>query len=613
MAASQSGFMTAIKIPALAGLAVISMITASWAQMPTTQESSKPQYKIKIELGELVPMRDGIRISVDIYRPDAPGRFPVILAQTPYDNLPWARHLGARWFAERGYAFAVADIRGRYDSEGEWDPFDAKHKTDGYDLIEWLARKEWSNGRIGTAGPSFMGWTQWWTASEHPPSLKAIAPEVSPPDGLANFPYQDGLMMSVAADWAAMMAGRTNQLIGEGPYGGFTHNRLAEDLHLPLLDLPKIKGATDAPYYEKWVRNILSTDEYWQNISYQGSEHYSKMTVPSLNVTGWFDANYPGSPMNFEGMKRYGATPAARRPFLLIGPWTHYRYARELAGFDYGPDAEFPMQSYLCRFFDHFLKGIDNGFDREAPVHVFVMGRNKWLAEQDWPLPETHWTKYYIHSQGHANSLKGDGTLDTQPPGNEARDEYSYDPVHPTIMDLGVHTGHIDGAVDTRIPAIGDDVLVFTSPVLKEDVEVVGPVKALLYAATSARDTAWMMRLVDVHPDGYAALLCDAILRARFRDPQNAGAFNGRRLSDIVPDRVYQYTLEFWRGTGNLFGKGHRIRIEISSSYYPFYLPILNTEADLVGLETHAVVARQKIYHTQQYPSHVVLPLIPTR
>jgi hypothetical protein len=241
------------------------------------------------------------------------------------------------------------------------------------------------------------------------------------------------------------------------------------------------------------------------------------------------------------------------------------------------------------------------------------MGRNQWFAEPDWPLPETHWTKYYLHSHGHANSLKGDGTLDTEPPSDEAPDSYTYDPAHPTMMDLGVRTGHIDGAVDTRIPAIGDEVLVYTSPVLSEDVEVTGPIEAVLYAGTSARDTAWMMRLVDVHPDGYAALLSDAVMRARFRDPQNAGAFNSQRLSEIVPDRVYQYSLHFWRGTGNLFEKGHRIRVEVSSSYYPYYLPILNTEADNVGLETRRVVARQRIYHSAQFASHVVLPVISRR
>ena len=604
---------TVSRISAALLLAVLLAVTASWGQMPSTEESSSPQFKVKIELGRMVQMRDGVKISADIYRPDAPGRFPVVLSQTPYDNLPWARSLGARWFVERGYAFAVVDIRGRYDSEGDWDPFDPKHKTDGYDMVEWLARQPWSSGKIGTAGPSFMGWTQWWTASEAPPSLTAIAPEVAPPDGTSNFPYQGGLMMSVAADWAGMMAGRTNQMVAEGAYGGFTQNRLTVNLHLPLIELPMIKGATDAPFYEKWLRNVLSTDDYWKNISYQGPEHYSKMTVPSLNITGWFDANYPGSPMNYAGMKRYGATPEARRPFLTIGPWTHYHYTRELEGFDYGAEAEFPMHSYLLRYFDHYLKGIDNGFDREAPVHVFVMGRNKWYAEQDWPLPETQWTTYYIHSHGHANSLKGDGALDLQAPTEEAPDAYTYDPMHPTIMDLGVRTGHIDGAVDTRIPDIGDDVLVYTTPPLTEDVEVTGPVKAVLYAATSAHDTAWMMRLVDVHPDGYSALLCDAIMRARFRDPQNAGAFNAARLSEVVPDRVYQYSLDFWRGTGNVFEKGHQIRIEISSSYFPFYLPILNTAADLEGFETHPVVARQKVYHTHQYPSHVVLPVIPRR
>ena len=597
----------------LMGLATL---TLAWAQKPDPGKYSEPKYEAKVVLGNMVSMRDGVRISVDLYRPDAPGRFPVILSHTGYNNLgggSWYGPSRAKWFAQRGYVFAISDMRGRYDSEGDYDIFDEKHKKDGYDLVEWLARQSWSNGNVGMTGPSYLGWTQWWTASQVPPSLKAIAPEVAPPDQFMNGPYQNGILVCWAMDWGAgMMAGRTIQTVAEGPYGGFANNRIKDYMHLPYIEMPIVKGAPNAPWFETWIRQNLSTDEYWSKISYQGKENYSKMTVPALNITGWFDANYPGSPMNYLGMKQYGATPESRRPSLIIGPWQHGINQQVVAGFDYGPDAVIDLDGIICRWFDHFLKGIDNGVTDDPPVYVFVMGPNRWYGEQDWPLPQTKWTKYYFHSGGKANSLKGDGGLDTRPPADEPFDGYTYDPADPTPA-APFTNGHIDGAVDTRLPAIRDDVLVYSTPPLEQDIEVTGPIEARLYAATSARDTDWMIRLIDVHPDGYAAFLGEGVMRARHRNPLKRGQFDGEKLSKIEPGRVYEYTIHFWRTTGNVFQRGHRIRIEISSAYFPYYLRNLNTGADNIGLETHFVVARQKIYHNSEFPSHVTLPIIPSR
>jgi len=599
---------------------------AVWGQKPAAGHYSEAKYKVKLTVGMMVAMRDGVRLSVDLYRPDAPGPFPVILAHTPYDNQRGSTWYGpprARWFAERGYVFAMSDFRGRYDSEGVFDIFDAKHKTDGYDLIEWLARQPWSTGKVGMTGPSYLGWSQWWAASQAPPSLKAIAPEVAPPDPFHNGPYQGGILVCWAVDWGAgMMAGRTNQTIGEGAYGGWSNNRVEEYMKTPYVDIPKIKGAANAPWFENWIRQNLATHEYWKGISYQGPENYSKITVPSLAITGWFDANFPGSSMNYLGMKQYGATPESRKPRLVIGPWIHSINSQQLVGFDYGTDAVIDLNGVICRWFDHFLKGVDNGAEREKPVQVFVMGANKWYAEEDWPLPQTKFTRYYLHSAGKANSLKGDGSLSTEAPNNEPVDSYVYDPADPTpdpFDKLLTRTpairrgGHIDGPVDTRVSAIRDDVLVYQTPPLETPTEITGPITAKLYAATSAKDTDWMIRLVDVHPDGYGALLADAVLRARCRDPKKEGAYSPDQLSEIIPEKVYEYSIDFWRVTGNVFLPGHRIRIEISSSYFPYYLRNLNTGADNVGLETNSVIARQKIYHTREFPSSVLLPVIPKR
>lgn len=589
------------------------------AQAPSPKSYSPPQYSVQQSRGHWVPMRDGVRLSVDIYRPATPGRYASLLSITPYDNnAGWKER--AKWFAQRGYAVVLADTRGRYDSEGRWDPFSGKQKTDGYDLVEWIAKQPWSNASVGMYGPSYMGWETWWTATQAPPSLKAIVPEVAPPDAFRNAPYQNGVLVSWIFDWAANMAGRTGQVVAQGPKGGFANTRAKDLDHTPYVDVNRNRGVMDAPWFETWIRENLATSAYWSAISYQTRESYAKVNVPSLAVSGWFDGNHPGTPMNYLAMKELGATPEARRPRFVIGPWYHWPVAtRTFGGIDYGAAAVIDWDGYVTRFFDHYLKGIDNGVERDPPVHVFVMGPNEWRAEQDWPLPQTQFTKYYLHSDGMANSIKGDGRLSaTSPVGEEPADRYVYDPATPTLDPFfgSVDSrGDIDGALDTRLSAINDDVLVYTTPPLAEDIEVTGPITAKLYASTSALDTDWMMRLVDVRPDGSTAFLTDGVLRARSRDPDLQGRFTADKLTAITPGQVYEYTLEFWRGTANVFAKGHRIRVEVSSSFFPYYLRNLNTGADNVGLvnESDAVVATQSVRHDPQYPSHIVLPVIPRR
>ncbi len=503
------------------------------------------------------------------------------------------------------------DSRGRFESEGEWDPFSPIHKTDGYDLVEWIARQPWCSGKVGTYGLSYMGWTQWWTATQAPPSLKAIVPEVAPPDHFYNCPYQNGVLVGWMMDWGGMMSGRTPHSAGPGPYLGFAVNREEAYRRLPYLNFDKSRNYLPTVWWPKWIRQNTAEGEYWKAIAYQTPESYGKVSVPSLAITGWFDANFPGTPANYLAMKRYGATPAARQPRMVIGPWEHIiNSRREAAGVDFGPEAIIDWDGYVCRWFDFHLKGIENGVMDDPPVYVFVMGENRWRSAADWPLPNTQFTRYYLHSQGNANSSAGDGTLDTLPPGDEPPDEYTYDPEDPTPS-APFANGHIDGPRDVAAAAARKDVLVYQTPPLEQDVDVIGPITCRLYAATSAKDTDWMVRLIDVYPDGRALFLAEGVMRARHRDPERDGAFNSHRLSQIEPGKVYPYTLEFWRPTGNRFARGHRIRIEISSSYYPYYLRNLNTGEDNVGLATESVVARQTIYHDAERPSHVVLPIIP--
>jgi hypothetical protein len=592
---------------------------AGQAQAPDPGNYSRANYEVSERRGVMVPMRDRVRLSADIYSPDSSEQLPAILSMTPFGKGLYLQHprMDARWFARRGYVFVAVDVRGRYDSEGTWDPFGAKHKNDGYDLVEWIAQQPWSNGKVGMIGMSYQGWTQWWTASTAPPHLAAIVPSVAPPDAFENIPYQNGVL--TGGYWiniCAAESGRTMQTSGKpGTYGGWS---IEDFKHTPYIDINEFRGMESASWFKEMYRQNRSTDPYWQAISYQGEEHYSKMSVPSLAFTGWFDANHPGSPMNYVGMKRFGATPQARRPSMIIGPWVHDINQQVVADIDYGAEAIIDVEGYTLRWLDHFLKGIDNGVESDPPVYVFVMGENKWHAELDWPLPHARPTKYYFTSGGDANSLKGDGLLTTSRPDKNASDTYSYDPRNPTFDAFHRypnHNGHIDGAVDTRLSAIGDEVLVYQTPPMTSPLEVTGPIEATVYAATSARDTDWMVRLVDVQPDGRSLLLAEGVMRARNRDPAREGRFNAAQLSTIEPGKVYQYTIRFWRGTGNLFRQGHRIRVEISSSWYPYFLPNLNSGADNVAMVemSKAVVARQTVYHGPRYPSYILLPVIPPR
>ncbi|MDA0833066.1 MAG: CocE/NonD family hydrolase [Planctomycetota bacterium] len=592
-------------------LLLISTLSSTvWAQPPQAGEYSPAVYEVVEELNRKAPMRDGVELTIDIFRPQEEGRFPAILLQTPYNKngaVPRARK-----FAARGFVVINVDSRGRFDSGGDWDPFSPHHKTDGYDLVEWVADREWCNGNVGTYGLSYMGWTQWWTATQAPPSLKAIVPEVAPPDHFYNCPYQNGIFVCWMMDWAGALSDRLPYSAGPGAYGGFAVNR-EEAYQLPYIDFDKTRNYKPTTWWRKWIEQNTAEGEYWKAIAYQTPESYQNVTVPSLAITGWFDADFVGSPMNYLAMKKYGATPEARRPRMVIGPWQHIiNTNRELAGIDFGKQAIIDWDGYVTRWFDYHLKGVDNGVTNDPPVHVFIMGRNEWRAADDWPLPGTIFTPYYLHSDGKANSSNGDGLLSTTPPKYEPADVYLYDPEQPT-PDAGFMNGHIDGPRDISESAKRDDVLVYQTPVLEDDVEVVGPITAKLFAATSAHDTDWMIRLSDVLPDGTALFLAEGVMRARYRDPKDHGAFNPHQLSRIEPNTAYEYTLDFWRPTGNVFAKGHRIRIEISSSFYPYFLRNPNSAIDNIGLVKEFQKAEQTIYHDAEHPSHVILPIFPAK
>lgn len=581
----------------------------AWGQAPDSGNPLRQEFEVIEYKDEKIPLRDGVELVADIFRPKSDQKFPAILLQTPYGKT--GQGARAKKFAALGYVVVNTDSRGRFESGGEWDPFSPKHKTDGYDVVEWIARQEWCSGKVGMYGLSYMGWTQWWTATQAPPSLKAIVPEVAPPDHLLNCPYQNGIFVCWMVDWAGALSGGTPHSVGPGGYGGFAVNREEAYSQLPYIDFDKTRNYLPTTWWRKWVTQNTSEGEYWRRIAYQTPESYARVQVPSLAITGWFDANFPGTPANYLGMKKHGTSPMARQPRMVIGPWQHIiNRHRIAAGVDFGPQAIIDWDGYILRWFDHHLKGVENGIMEEPPIHLFVMGRNQWRTATEWPLPETEFTKFYLHSGGKANSSTGDGLLSLAAPGDQPPDKYTYDPNDPTPS-AAFENGHIDGPRDISKSAARKDVLVYDPPVLKEDVEVIGPITAKLHASTSAPDTDWMIRLADVHPDGRALFLGEGVMRARYRDSEREGAFNSRKLSKILPDQLYEYTLEFWRPTGNLFAAGHRIRIEISSSYFPYYLRNPNSAEDNIGLVKEFQTAGQTIYHDAARASHIVLPVIP--
>jgi hypothetical protein len=604
-------------VTALVGLAIVQwrsvhvagQATAGPVQHYDDAKLSAPTYKVRFEMDVKVPMRDGVGLSTDIYRPDAPGQFPAILVRTPYSNNAAAGITQAKWFAERGYVFLTQDVRGKYDSKGDFYPF-KNEPNDGYDMDEWIGRQPWFNGKLGTMGGSYVGFTQWSQAIRGSKYLKAMAPTVTTPDIYGNWIYRDGVMnYAFAVSWGAVSIGGQ---VSQATSGVVDFNTVYK--HLPIIDAPGVAGYR-SQYYRDWASHP-TRDTYWRENSF--TTDYDKVDVPILTVEGWYDIFLRGALQDDIEIRAKGKTETARTgKRLMVGPWVHGTGRRNntAAGAaadpnatDFGPAAEVDLNKVYLRWFDYHLKAVENGVKDDPPVKIFVMGENVWRHENEWPLKRAQMTSYYISSGGRANSLLGDGRLSTAAPkGGADTDSYTYDPNNP-VPTLGGNSCCAaltpTGPWDQRPAERRDDVLVFTSDVLKEAVEVTGPITMKLFASTSARDTDWTAKLVDVGPDGLARNVADGIVRARYRETK------GNAPGTLIePHRVYEYTIDVWAAS-NLFLPGHQIRLEISSSNFPYYDRNLNTGED-TATSSRVEVARQTIYHSERYPSRLVLPIIP--
>jgi len=561
-------------------------------------KTSPARYSIRAVHDVLTPMRDGISLAMDLLRPDATGKFPVILVRTPYDKAG-AGSARTRPFQERlvqcGYIVAIQDCRGRFNSDGIFDPYRQEH-ADGFDTVEWLATQDWCDGNIGMIGGSYVGQTQWFAASQAPKALKAIVPTVSPPGNpFLNEPLWGGIMLMACSEWMFAM-GRRSALV-PGLQGLYTQEQAYFE-PLPLARVAEAAGVS-SPWWDEWLSHP-TYDDYWRSHGYE--EFWPRMSVPALNITGWWDMNFLGAPRNFVGMRQQAATQDARDgQRLVIGPWPHWvNRSRTLNGVDFGPHALTSLDTYTLRFFDYWLRGVrDNGLSNDARVHVFVVGANEWWEADEWPLPGTQQTAFYFHSGGGANTHRGDGTLSRQTPASEPCDHYESDPMDPVRVLWNLH----EGPVDDRAISVRPDVLCYTSEVLEEPLDVVGPVTAVLYASSSARDCDWHVRLVDVYPDGTARFLCHGALRARFR-------MGFERAVLLTPGVIERFEIDM-TATGVRFLRGHRIRVEVSSTWFSRFERNPQTGAENWMTDTSEPrSAHQELYHDGEHASYISLPVI---
>lgn len=555
---------------------------------------------VEVKYDVKAPMRDGVELSADIYFPrDLPGPFPVVLSRTPYDNMSEAAIDNGAFFAQHGYVFMAQDARGRNDSDGEFHPW-VNEFNDGHDTVEWIGAQPWCDGNVGMAGGSYGGSVQLQAAVRGSQYLKTIVPRVIG-SNLHEAPhYQDGaFQLGWAATWSYRNHGRTRQLIGH-----FNWNEVFSSL--PLKDLDK-SGGKDIPYFKEWVAHP-DYDDFWKALSIE--ERYQDIKIPVFHIGGWYDFFAEGTLLNFAGIRDSGGSEQARRyQKAVIGPWVHAASTMSHAGeVDFGKDSILDLRSLELKWFDRWLKGIDNGSDDEAPLRIFVMGVNQWRDEREWPLARTQFTPYYFHSNGSANSLLGDGILSTQPPEDESTDHYVYNPAFPVPTRGGCNCCSPEivpwGAYDQQDVEFRNDVLVYTSEPLAEDLEVTGSVIVKLHASTDARDTDFTAKLVDVHPDGYAVNLCDGIIRGRYRESREQ-----QRL--LNQGEVYEFTINLWP-TSNVFLKGHKIRVDISSSNFPRFDRNPNT-GHKFGEDAEMQVAHQTVHHDRLRASHIILPVIPDR
>ena len=617
--------------------------------MAKAYEGSYQQYDSICEANVMVSVRDGVGLATDIYFPAtggrrAEGRFPVILERTPYDKSVPAQVTKAKYFARRGYACAIQDVRGRFKSEGEWYAF-AKEAPDGYDTVEWLGTQAWSNGKVGTMGDSYAGSDQSALATMDPPHLSTMIVAVGASNYYHSSMRQNGVLEQRFLIYAYRMAAAFSKEAEADPaIEAALTKTYTEQMPDIVNQFPLREGATilrRLPHYERWaldVQNHGDYDDYWKQRGYCPSEYYEEHAdVPTLYLGGWYDSYARNTCESYMALSKLKQSPQR----LLMGPWTHGGYEVSHSGdLDFGTEAHINYLDLKLAWFDHYLMGLHTEVADWSPVRIFTMGTGDgkrtilgapsddsgypagrvshggyWRNEPDWPLPDTTFSPHYLH---------GDGSLSREKPGDGAfpPSTFTFDPRDPVptigggisagapIMEAGAYDqrGRPDffGCKDTLPLSTRGDVLTFQTPPLGADVEVTGPIVMHLWASSSALDTDFTAKLIDVHPpsddypDGLAINITDSIIRARYR--------NGYEKPELMtPGQPYEFVFQLYP-TSNIFRNGHRMRLDISSSNWPRFDVNPNTGGPL-GLGRSYQVVTQTVYHDADCPSRIVLPV----
>ncbi len=536
-----------------------------------------------------VPMRDGIELSTDIHLPEGDGPFPTVLVRTPYvkDAATYARYKLERYVAE-GYAVAFQDTRGQGLSGGEFN-FYFPEGQDGYDTIEWIAIQPWSNGKVAMDGGSYLGTVQWLAALERPPHLECIMPHVSSGRIFDEIPYSGGaFVLEFALPWIA-----SRYPDATAPADEEAAMKVLE--HRPLLTMDEVYSGIKIPLYRNWLEHS-TLDDYWQPIHVTPQE-FATVEIPALTVTGWFDGDQPGALFYWSGMRAH--SPAADQQYLVIGPWRHadtYLSGPLSVGeIQFSARSVLEMQTVRLGFLDWCLKG-ETEFLNMPRALVYLTGADRWLELDEYPAATTKALNLYLKSGGKANTSHGDGRLGSRPPFRSSPDQYVFDPKNPVPTQASA-TDH--SKLEER-----EDVLVYTGPVLKDAVAVLGTPFVELYASSDARDTDFTAKLLDVLPDGRALKINHnlGVLRARYRN-----GFQSEEL--LTPNQPTRFRIEL-SAVGHVFQPGHRIRIEISSSDFPHTNPNQNT-GNPVATDTEWRTANQSVHHSRKYPSRLELPVIP--
>ncbi len=540
-------------------------------------------------------MRDGTKLSTDLYLPKGKGPFPVLLGRTPYGNHDPLRIAGKVWMAQRGMAFAFQDCRGRHDSEGEWEPFRSERR-DGFDTLTWLAKQKFCSGNIGMMGGSYEGYCTWIVAPEAHPALKAIAPLVPLPDPVINVPYQNGAFFWNMLVWGLMVFGKTNQTVGNINWTRYYR-------YLPLRKMDEAIGMKSRAW-RNWMDHP-TFDAWWKEVCYM--HEWAKVNIPVLHICGWYDDDGISTYKNFPGMRANGKTPQARdSQRLIVGAWPHkVNMSSKVGEIDFGPQAVINLNAIILKFFARHLAGEAHDKKPEPRCRLFLMGENQWRGFSDWPIPKAVTTKFYLHSKGNANSLLGDGMLSTdKPTSTEEPDCYTYDPKDPAPYVTDPVSLQLGEACDQQAIERRMDVLVYSTAPLKDDIIVCGRVFAELFISTDVKGTDFTAKLVDVWPNGKAIQICDGVQRAEFRNSLAKAEW-------LKQNEIYKVAVDVW-ATGIRFLKGHKIRLEISSSAVPKFTPHLNTDTDQAD-ETEPVIAHQTVHHTGDYPSALIVDVIPEK